>query len=74
MRTFPTEIRNFAETFADLQGTRHEAEYALESQYLKSDVLAIINRVEDAINEFEQADVRHRRGFAVHVLFKRRQP
>ena len=74
LRAFPTEIHSFAETFVDLQGARHEADYALEGQYLKPDVLAIIDTAEDAINDFEQADVRHRRGFAVHVLFKRRQP
>ena len=74
MRTFPTAIRNFAETFADLQGARHEADYALEGRYLKPDVLAITTRAEEAIDRFEQADVRHRRGFAVHVLFKRRRP
>ena len=74
LQTYPTEIRNFAETFVELQGARHEADYALEGEYLMSDVLAIIDTAEDAINEFEQADVRRRRGFAVHVLFKRRQP
>ena len=74
MRTFPTAIRYFAETFVDLQGARHEADYALEGEYSKLDVLAIINTAEDAVNEFEQADVRPRRGFVVHVLFKRRQP
>ena len=74
LRAFPMEIRRFAEMFVDLQEARHEADYALEGQYLKQDVLAIIGTAEDAINEFEQAGVRHRRGFAVHVLFKRRQP
>ena len=72
MRTFPTEIRGFAKAFVDLQGARHEADYAAEGQYLKPEVLATIKVAEEAINEFEQADVRHRRGFAVHVLFKRR--
>ena len=71
-RTFPAEIRNFAETFVELQGARHEADYAFEGQYRKPEVLAKIDTAEDAINEFEQADVRHQRGFAVHVLFKRR--
>ena len=74
LRAFPMEIRRFAEMFVDLQEARHEADYALEGEYSKPDVLAIINRAGDAINEFEQAGVRHRRGFAVHVLFKRRQP
>ena len=71
MAAFPTEIHRFGGTFADLQGARHEADYSLEDEYSKPNVLAIINRAEDAINAFGQADVRHRRGFAVHVLFKR---
>ena len=74
LRAFPMEIRRFAEMFVDLQEARHEADYALEGQYLKPDVLAIIIRAGEAIDRFEQADIRHRRGFAVHVLFKRRQP
>ena len=74
MQAFPMEIRSFAKAFVELQGARHEADYALEGQYLKPDVLAIITRAEETIGRFEQADVRHRRSFAVHVLFKRRQP
>ena len=74
MRTFPIDLRSFAKAFVDLQGARHEADYAPEGQYLKSEVLATVKMAEDAINEFEQADVQHRRGFAVHALFKRRQP
>ena len=74
LRAFPVEIRNFAETFVDLQEARHEADYALEGEYSKPDVLAIITRAEEAIDRCEQADVRHRRGFAVHVLFERRRP
>ena len=41
MRAFPTKIRSFAETFVDSQDARHEADYALESQYLKPDILAM---------------------------------
>ena len=74
MQMFPGEVRAFGDTFIDLQKARQQADYAHEGQYLKPEVLAIINAAEDAINQFEQADVRHRRGFAVHVLFKRRQP
>ena len=40
----------------------------------RPDALATINEAENAISKFEQADVRHQRRFAVHVLFKRRQP
>ena len=74
MRTFPVEIRDFADTFIDLQQARQQADYAHEGEYSEPDVLATINEAENAISKFEQADARHRRSFAVHVLFKRRQP
>ena len=70
------EVRSFAKVFVELQDARHEADYAHESEsdYLKPDVLATITKAEEAIDQFEQADAGHRRGFAVQVLFKRRQP
>ena len=74
LRAFPVAIRRFAEAFVELQKARQQADYAHEGQYSKLRVLAMIDAVEDAIVQFEQADARHRRSFAVHVLFKRRQP
>ena len=74
MRTFPMEIRAFAEAFDTLQEARHRADYAIDSRFSKRDVLAIIHNAETAIGKFEQVAVRHQRAFAVHVLFKRRQP
>ena len=41
--------------------------------YDKLDVLADIEAAEAAIGWLEAADIRHRRRFAAHVLFKRRQ-
>ena len=74
LQAFPTAIRGFAEAFVDLQKARHQADYAHDGQYSKLDVRAMIDTAEDAIDQFEQADARHQRGFVVHVLFKRRQP
>ena len=74
LRAVPIEIHSFAKAFVEFQDARHEADYALEGQYIEPDVLAVINRAQRAIDRFEQVDVRHRRGFAVDVLFKRRQP
>ena len=74
MRTFPTGIRTFGDTFVDLQKARQQADYAQVGEYSKLVALDAINTAEDVIKEFEQADTRHRRSFAVHVLFKRRQP
>ena len=74
MRTFPTKVRTFGDTFVDLQKARQQADYAHEGEYSKPDALDVIDTVEDVINDFEQADIGDRRSFAVHVLFKRRQP
>ena len=73
MRAFPMEIRGFADTFVELQKARQQADYALEGEYSKRDVLAMIDTAVGAIDQFEQADVQHRRSFVVHVLFERRQ-
>ena len=73
MAEFPSGIRSFAETFSDLQHARHQADYALDGRYDKLDVLADIEAAEAAIGWLEAADIRHRRRFAAHVLFKRRQ-
>ena len=68
---FPPAIRDFADTFVALQDARHEADYAFEGWYYDVDTLAAIDRAENAIGQLEQTDIQHRRGFVVHVLFKR---
>ena len=73
MAEFPSGIQSFAETFSDLQHARHRADYALDGRYDKPGVFAQIEAAEAAIGWLEAADIRHRRRFAAHVLFKRRQ-
>ena len=72
LAAFPPEVRKFADTFVILQKTRQQADYALDGRYDKLNVLAAIDMAADTIVWFEQADVRHRRAFVAHVLFKRR--
>ena len=73
LQEFPPEVKNFAKTFVALQHVRHQADYALDSRYAKSGVLSEIDEAEMAISQLEATDIRHRRRFAAHVLFKRRQ-
>ena len=65
------EIQRFAKAFIELQKARQKADYAFEGAYFQREVLVVIDTVEDAMDRFEQADVR--RSFAVHALFKRHQ-
>ena len=73
LRGLPPEVQNFAKTFVALQRVRHQADYALDGRYAKSAVIAEINEAERAILRLEAADMQHRRRFAAHVVFKRRQ-
>ena len=72
MAAFPPEVRRFATVFAAMQKARQQADYALDGQYNKLDVLGAIDMAERAIARFEQTDAQHRRAFVAHVLFKRR--
>ena len=72
MKHFQPEVQYFAETFVILQDTGRRADYALEGSYYQLNVLANIDRAEDAIAQFERADARDRRDFATYVLFRQR--
>ena len=72
VRGFPPEIQGFADRFVVLQEARHRADYALDGRYYKLEVIELIDLAETAIALLEEADARHRRSFAAHVLFKRR--
>ena len=72
MQEFPLGIQEFASSFVALQGARQRADYALDGRFDKPDVLAAIDRAENAIEKVAQVDARDMRSFAAHVLFKRR--
>ena len=64
---------DLAGTFVALRTLRHQADYALEGRnYHRLDALAAINSAENALGLLEQANIQDHRGFAAHVLFKRR--
>ena len=72
---FPPGIHYFAEIFVELQEVRQRADYALDDNpeaYYETKVLAFITSAASAIEQFEQADVQHRRDFVAYVLFKPR--
>ena len=70
MQGFPAEVRDFAGTLIILQKARERADYALEGDYYKLDVLADIDEAETAIAKLDRVNAQHRRGFVAHVLFK----
>ena len=74
IRTFPPRIRSFAESFTDLQGKRHLADYDPFGRWVKGQVEEDIDGAEGAIEDFERTPAQDRRAFAVYVLLKYRDP
>jgi uncharacterized protein (UPF0332 family) len=73
MTKFPREIQDFADMFVSMQVKRHEADYNPVAKAEKSAVISDIRAVEVTIGDFEAADIKDRRAFAVWVLMKDRK-
>lgn len=65
---FPMPVRKFGEVFAIAQKERHSADYDPHSEFHATDVADLIDRVEDAINDFNQIPEDIRRDLAIHIL------
>ena len=68
--SFPEEMQGFGQTFAELQGRRHLADYDPDYLVRKSNVTAVINDARTAIDRFLATPASVRRDFAIHVLMK----
>ena len=69
IRRFPSQIQDFAEKFAEMQGKRQTADYDPSASFAQSAVIEDIDLAERRIHEFRQAPERDRRAFAAYVLF-----
>ena len=65
---FPREIHEFGIVFADAQRARHLADYDPRSEFSATTVFNLIDRVEQAINTFNQTPDDIRRDLAIHIL------
>lgn len=70
---FPAPIQDLAHVFVEMQDTRHRADYDPGARFVRFDVRAAVDRVEDCIKRFKTAPVAHRRAFAAYVLLERRK-
>lgn len=69
---FPKGIEDFGHAFVAMQEKRHAADYDPHERLTKSEVMADIALVEQAISDFEGSDAKDRRAFCAFVLFKKR--
>lgn len=69
---FPQEIQDFASEFVSMQAKRHLADYDPFSTFAKLEVQTQIATARSMIEGFQTVPVKHRRAFAVYVLFRTR--
>ena len=67
---FSPAIRSFGKKFVELQAMRHRADYNPESgdEFLRAQVLDLIDEAEDAIDRFLQTPASERTAFAIYLL------
>ena len=67
---FPDEVRDFGQTFAELQSKRHLADYDPDRPFKKSGVIKDIESARTAIDRLIKVPSNVHRNFAIHVLIK----
>jgi len=72
MKEFPADIQKFADAFVEMQELRHRADYSPTGTFYKSEVEQELDKVNLAIEDYEKAELKHRRAFAAFVLFRHR--
>jgi len=65
----PSEIKRIAGAFAELQEKRHLADYDLTERFSRSDVLALIEQAELAIQDFANLPTSNERKFFLACLW-----
>ena len=72
MASFPNEVREFADTFNDLQSERHTADYNPSPTFTVSGALRTIDQAKQSIIRFAEAPPEIRRDLATYILFGNR--
>ena len=70
-QTTPTEIRDFASAFGELQERRLAADYNPRSVFTRSQVIGLIDLAEAVASAFGNLTIRQRRLLATHLLVGR---
>ena len=74
MAHFPAAIQEFGDTFVEMQGNRHEADYNPHARFAKPFVMSAIDNVERVIAGFKNAGREDLRALALCIFFKPRNP
>ena len=72
MEPFPRAVREFADTFNELQQERHTADYNPDHTFTVSGALRTIDHARQAILRFSSVSPEIRRNLATYILFGNR--
>lgn len=62
----PAQLQTVAQAFVDLQEERHQADYNLDAQFIRADVINSVERVELAFRDWNR--IKHHEAAYVYLL------
>ena len=68
----PMSIASFAATFVILQEERHRSDYDPRTRFSRSEALSLVETARRGVRTLQISDLRSRRAFAAHILFRPR--
>ena len=74
MAHFPPAIQEFGDTFVEMQGNRHDADYNPHKRFTKSSVVSAVDNANQRIAGFKDAGREDLRALALCIFFKPRNP
>lgn len=72
MSRFPQEVQNFGDLFTIMQQERQTADYDPSASFSRSHIIYLVDETARIIAQFDSAEARDRRAFAVFALFRHR--
>jgi uncharacterized protein (UPF0332 family) len=71
--SFSQDLKDVAESFVELQESRHAADYDPQAEFARGDVQSHILQAGDAIAKFRSSAISDRRAFMIWLLFPSRR-
>ena len=72
--SFPDSIIHFSRSFVSLQKARHSADYDPSYRVNRAEALDLIKTAEKALADLNKTPLKHKRAFAIFVLFPPPRP
>jgi len=70
---FPNEAKRFGDIFVSMQDHRHLADYDPTEDFVRREVVQLIEEAQGAISDFDRVSLTDRRALAIYMLLRIRQ-